>query len=630
MKKLISLMLCVLLLATAIPALAYTDGTYTGVGKGLNGDIKVDVTFAGDQMTDIKVTEHSETAGVCDAAIAQMPERIMTHQSLGVDAIAGATFTSKGILEAVADAVTQAGGDAEALKAVEVVQQAGEAVEMTADIVIVGGGGAGLAAAVTAAEAGASVVLVEKTASYGGNTILSGGYFQAAAEEYLQYAPLSDGQKEEIVRYYSMTPKDAYMTKWQEKVKAQYEAHLAAGKDYLFDSPELHMIQTYDGGDYLGNPELIEMMCYGDVDSMHWLSDHGFNWKDSTVAIVGSIWMRAKASADYASGNGFITILSDTIKNKALNVTTVYECAGEHLISENGRVVGLTGTKADGTPYTFHASKAVILATGGFAANVEMRQKYDEIWGNLSENVPTTNAASITGDGINMALEVGAALVDMGQIQMLPTADPVTGRTNNVIGEGTNMYVNQDGKRFVNESSRRDVLAKAILAQPGAYCYIISTFANSRMDAEFKNNYFLYLDDLLASGAVVKGDTLEELAANIGVPVETFVETCNNFNQYVKDSNDPEFGRVVFPGNAALEMEGPFYACKRAPAVHHTMGGIVVNVNNQVLSDAGNTIDGLYAAGEVTGGFHGSNRLGGNAVAEVITTGRNAATHAVG
>ncbi|MEF9894910.1 MAG: FMN-binding protein, partial [Clostridia bacterium] len=152
MKKLISLMLCVLLLATAIPALAYTDGTYTGVGKGLNGDIKVDVTFAGDQMTDIKVTEHSETAGVCDAAIAQMPERIMTHQSLGVDAIAGATFTSKGILEAVADAVTQAGGDAEALKAVEVVQQAGEAVEMTADIVIVGGGGAGLAAAVTAAE----------------------------------------------------------------------------------------------------------------------------------------------------------------------------------------------------------------------------------------------------------------------------------------------------------------------------------------------------------------------------------------------------------------------------------------------------------------------------------------------
>ena len=215
----------------------------------------------------------------------------------------------------------------------------------------------------------------------------------------------------------------------------------------------------------------------------------------------------------------------------------------------------------------------------------------------------------------------------MGQIQLLPLADPVTGSTSNIIGEGTNMYVNQEGKRFVNESSRRDVLAKAILKQTGSYCYVISTFQNSRMDSDYKNNYHLYLTDLIASGAVVQADTLEELAEKIGCPVDTFVETCTNFNKYVAESNDPECGRVVFPDNAALEMKGPFYACKRAPAVHHTMGGIKVNVKNQALAEDGSVIPGLYAAGEVTGGFHGSNRLGGNAISEVITTGRNAATN---
>ena len=295
-------------------------------------------------------------------------------------------------------------------------------------------------------------------------------------------------------------------------------------------------------------------------------------------------------------------------------MTTVFECRAEHLVKDDaGRVVGVTGVSTvDGTPYTVSANKGVIIASGGFSANVEMRQEYDEIWGNLTEAVPTTNAPTITGDGIVMAKEIGAALIGMGQIQLLPLADPVTGSTSNIIGEGTNMYVNQEGKRFVNESSRRDVLAKAILKQTGSYFYVISTFQNSRMDSDYKNNYNLYL---------------AELAEKIGCPVDTFVETCTNFNKYVAESNDPECGRVVFPDNAALEMEGPFYACKRAPAVHHTMGGIKVNVKNQALAEDGSVIPGLYAAGEVTGGFHGSNRLGGNAISEVITTGRNAATN---
>lgn len=629
MKKLLTWLLCLMMLVSAVPALAYTTGTYTGTGTGMLDKIEVAVTFDADTITGIEVVSCNDTPGVCDAAVEKIPAEIVKYQSLGVDVATSATFTSNGILEAVADAVNQAGGDVDALKAVPVEKVAGEEVKLSADVVVVGGGGAGLAAALTAAEEGASVIILEKGAAYGGNTILSGGYYQAAHPDYLQYASLTDGQKEEIDRYISLEPKDERMASWQAKVKEQYAEHLAAGHEYLFDSPELHMIQTYDGGDYLGDSELIEMMCYGDVDSMNWLSDHGFTWKKKTVAIVGSIWMRCKASDTYASGQGFINVISDAIQNEKLDVTTVFECRAEHLVKDDaGRVVGVTGVSTvDGTPYTVSANKGVIIASGGFSANVEMRQEYDEIWGNLTEAVPTTNAPTITGDGIVMAKEIGAALIGMGQIQLLPLADPVTGSTSNVIGEGTNMYVNQEGKRFVNESSRRDVLAKAILKQTGSYCYVISTFQNSRMDSDYKNNYHLYLTDLIASGAVVQADTLEELAEKIGCPVDTFVETCTNFNKYVAESNDPECGRVVFPDNAALEMEGPFYACKRAPAVHHTMGGIKVNVKNQALAEDGSVIPGLYAAGEVTGGFHGSNRLGGNAISEVITTGRNAATN---
>ena len=171
------------------------------------------------------------------------------------------------------------------------------------------------------------------------------------------------------------------------------------------------------------------------------------------------------------------------------------------------------------------------------------------------------------------------------------------------------------------------MLAKAILKQTGSYCYVISTFQNSRMDSDYKNNYHLYLTDLIASGAVVQADTLEELAEKIGCPVDTFVETCTNFNKYVAESNDPECGRVVFPDNAALEMEGRSYACKRAPAVHHTMGGIKVNVKNQALAEDGSRIPGLYAAGEVTGGFHGKQPSGRQRDFRGITTGRNAATN---
>lgn len=627
MKKLACVLLVLLLMPAIAAALTYTPGIYTGTGQGNNGDIVVDVTFSDNAITNVQILSHSETPGVSDAAIESIPVDIVTYQSLAVDAVTGATNSSNGILEAVAAAVKQAGGDVEALKSNLVSKQAGEAVDMTADVIVVGGGGAGLSAAVTASQSGTSVIIVEKAAAFGGNTIISGGYMQAAAEDYLQYAPMTDAQKDSVEAYLALEPRCENMSRWQALVRKQFDAYLASGVDTLFDSPELHMLHTYVEGDYLGDPELIEMMCYGAVDTFSWMQSLGLEFKPTTMSIVGSIWQRCKVAAEYSSGNGYIATMKNTIENENLPVQTVFNCKAEHLLVDQGRVVGVTGSLPDGTPYTFHANKGVILATGGFSANVEMRQQYDEIWGNLNADVPTTNAATITGDGITMGLEVNAALVDMGQIQMLPLADPETGASNSIVGNGTCPYVNQEGLRFVNESDRRDVISAGILAQTGSYCYVLSTPQNANLTEEGNNIYGIPVQNLIDRGLVFVADTIPELAEKIGVPADVLQQTIEDYNKAVEENSDPLTGRTIFSDNSALEMTGPFYACKRAPAVHHTMGGLKVNSQNQVINTDGEVIRGLYAAGEVTGGFHGANRLGGNAIAECLTTGRNAANN---
>lgn len=631
MKKLTAALLVFLMMVmTGAMALAYTEGTYTATAQGNNGPVTVSVTFSADAITDVTVVEHSETAGLSDRPIAEIPAAIVENQSLAVDTVSGATNSSNAILTAVADCVAQAGGDVEALKAVAVEKAPVEDVEATYDVVVLGGGGAGLTASITAAQNGAKVILVEKAGSLGGNTLIAGQGFNACDPERQANTEMSEALLGQLKSYLDLDPADfGAFAEVLETVKGQINDYIASGSTTLFDSPELHMLHTYMGGKRTGldgtviepDLELARTFATNALDALEWAESIGAQWNDTTSTILGAMWPR---SHGLANGN-VITILTDAAKANGVEIVT--DTRANELIVENGKVVGVKATTSEGANVTLHANSGVVLATGGFSANAPMVVEYNNYWPGLSDTMPSTNAPTITGDGIVMAKEVGAALIGMGQIQLLPLADPVTGSTSNIIGEGTNMYVNQEGKRFVNESSRRDVLAKAILKQTGSYCYVISTFQNSRMDSDYKNNYHLYLTDLIASGAVVQADTLEELAEKIGCPVDTFVETCTNFNKYVAESNDPECGRVVFPDNAALEMEGPFYACKRAPAVHHTMGGIKVNVKNQALAEDGSVIPGLYAAGEVTGGFHGSNRLGGNAISEVITTGRNAATN---
>ena len=455
----------------------------------------------------------------------------------------------------------------------------------------------------------------------------SGGYFNAVYPKNQQVQTMTEGQLQQVEDYCTMEPKDEMMKGWQEKLSQEFEAYKATGATHLFDSIYLHMIQTYADGDYVGNPALIQSMCEKAPETYEWIEGMGFDWKDQSIVIVGSLWPRANMSKTYKSGIGFIEVITQDAEANGLPIEYDLEVAAQSLVVEGGRVTGVEAVGSDGTPYVYTAKQGVVLATGGFGANVDMRVKYNSIWADLGPTVPTTNSPAITGDGIVMAQEVGANLVGMDKIQLL-IADPVTGETSTNVGDTTSMYVNQEGLRFVNETSRRDVLCAATLEQTNGMMYIISSYQNSRLDENFVNTYGIHVDDLVAKKAVYRADTIEELAEQIGMDPAVLRKTVDDYNAAVESGYDELTGRTIFNTTAKIEDQGPYFANPRAPAVHHTMGGVEVDVEARVLSTGGAAIPGLYAAGEVTGGFHGGNRLGGNAVSECITTGRLAGASA--
>ncbi len=609
----------------------FTPGTYTGKAMGRNGDVEVEVSFDEKSILSVEIKKHEETKMLSDAAIERIPKAIVDNQSLGVDVVSYATITSGAIIAAVTDCVKQAGGDVDALRAVAVAPAESKGtVEMTADVIVVGGGSSGMAAAVAAAEAGSSVIVVEKTTALGGNSMLSRGAINAAYRETQKSVPMTPALLAEAERIANLEPHDEYMAKWQNALKDQLAEYKKSKMEYLFDSPELHMIHTYMEGDYFGNPELIEHMCTEILNTIPWLQEHGAVLNEKAAIGQGTLWPRANVvwkyvhgseTVEYKSGQAFIDVFAKSITERNLPVEFVYEVRCDELLMKDGAAVGVAGNNPNGDRVVFHANNGVVLATGGFGANVEMRQKYNTQWPDLGASVPTTNSGAIQGDGMVMAEKAGAQLIDMGLIQLLPVADPTTGESNTRIGDATNVYVNKEGKRFVREDERRDVLSKAILSQTDKYMFLISDKNNSELDEKGINAYGLKEESLLEQGKAVKADTLEELAQKIGVDPKIFIETINKYNAAVDAGKDEEFGRLVFNETARID-EAPFYACKRSPAVHHTMGGVRVDKATHALTADGQVIPGLYAVGEVAGGYHGGNRIGGNAISDCLNSGR--------
>lgn len=588
MKKFLSLLLALTMLLTLCGVASAEAGVFTGAGDseiGGKGAIEVAVTVdENGAVTAIEVTKNGDTAGISDPAVAQIPGLIVEQQTANVDAVAGATKTSDAIMAAVLDAVTKAGLDTVKWSTkVETVVEKAEDVTIETEIVVVGGGGAGLAAAVQANQLGSKVLVLEKMGKVGGNTILAGGALNAVND-----------RSEQAIAYN--------------------------------DSVEWHYTQTLSGGDYQGDPLLVHTLVSNAWDGVQWLMDLGMEFQDETAGlftVTGGLWPRAHKPVE-PLGTGFFKTYMNYIDSHDNVDVMLNTRATEILVDENGKACGVVATGETGNTVTVKASKGVVVATGGFAANVELRSAYNTQWADLGDSIKSTNHAGATGDGIKMLQKLGADFVQMGNIQLLPLGDPVTGSLSGNIEHDveTRIFINKEGNRFVNEGGRRDDMTNSLFAQTDAYMWIVMD-SDTYPTGDERNNFGETANQLVEAGRAVKADTLEELAEKMNVPADTLIAAVTEFNRHAEGGDlagtPDEFGRTLYktPIDTA-----PFYAAARVPTVHHTMGGVRINVNAQVLDENGNVIPGLYAAGEVTGGIHGANRLGGNALTDTVVFGR--------
>jgi fumarate reductase flavoprotein subunit len=623
LSKLTSALLCLAMLLTMCSFAMAEAGTYTGVGDseiGGKGAIEVSVTVdENGVVTDIQVTKNGDTAGIADAAVEAMPGHIMAAQSANVDGVSGATMTSEAIKMAVLDAVTAAGLDT-VKWSTYVATEAAKADDATynTDIVIIGAGGAGMTAALTAAEKGANVIILESQAAVGGNSVRATGGMNAAdtpAQDENEFGE-SAGVEKTLKTARTTYADNVTITKLAEEVEKQWSDYQANPVGY-FDSDELMELDTMIGGKGINNPELVEELADESADGVEWLKKYGINLT-SVGSFGGASVKRIHRPVNaegktIAVGSYMIPLLEKACEENDKISIQLETTATTILTDKNGKAVGVKAVGATGNEVTVNA-KAVILATGGFGANLDM----------VAELVPalkgfmTTNAAGAQGQGIEMAQALGAATVDMDQIQIHPTVqfDTAALITEGLRGDGA-VLINADGKRFIDEVGTRDVVSAAEIAQPGSYSYLVVDQAMLDKSS--------VIAGYVKRGFVFQGNTYEELAEALGVDAATFAETMNTWNTYVEAKNDPDFGRTSFaqPLNTA-----PYYAIKVTAGVHHTMGGLVINTDTEVLKDDGTAIAGLYAAGEVTGGVHGANRLGGNAVADFVVFGRIAGEEA--
>lgn len=605
-------------------------GKYSVKAQGHGSSyMPMEVTLSKDKIEDINVDASGETRGVADEVFNRLPKLIVDNQTLNVDAVSGATISSHGVIDGVAQAINEAGGNSEEWKRRPKPRKstAKKDKKYDTDVVVIGAGGAGLAAVARSIQLGHKVVILEKFPQMGGNTSRAGGPMNAAEPEWQKKFKALAGEKEDIENLAS-TPVENIDPEYREdfqELQKQIKEYVESGADYLFDSKLLHEIQTYVGGkrtDLNGNEihgsyPLVKELVDNALDSVKWLKDLGVKFDDSQVTMpVGALWRRGHKPVE-PMGYAYIHVLGDWIN--AHGATILTETRAKHLLMKDNKVVGIEAEKNDGSKVIVHA-KAVVLASGGFGANMKMVQKYNAYWKHIDDDMPTTNSPAITGDGIGLGEEANADLIGMGFIQLMPVSDPKTGELFTGLQTPPENYimVNKDGKRFVNEFAERDTLAKAAIANGGLF-YLI---ADDKIKATAYNTTQESIDAQVKAGTLYRANTLAELAKQIGMKPELLEETIRKYNSYVDKGKDLEFSKSAF--NLKCEV-APFYATPRKPAIHHTMGGLKIDTKAHVIDKDDKVIKGLYAAGEVAGGIHAGNRLGGNSLADIFTFGRVAA-----
>ena len=624
-KILISLVLaCMMLLsacggsapAATTEAAAPAAASYTGTAQGMGGEVSVTLTIENGVITDCVATGDKETDGIGSVVIAQFPAQVVEGNTINLDAVSGATITSNAFIEAAKAALTAAGLNPDDYMTKVAAAAAGD-VTKEADVVIVGAGGAGMTAAMTASDAGKSVIILESQAMVGGNSVRSTGGMNAAKTVYQDENEFGEGAGvEKMLKSAADNYADnEFITSLAATVAQQWADYQANPVGY-FDSVELMELDTMVGGKGINNPELVKTLVEGTAPAIDWLDENGMSLHNVAAfggASVKRIHRPVNEEGKVVSVGAYLVPLMEKACQDRGVEFILNTTADTILTDANGQAVGVSGTDKDGNTVTVNA-KAVVLATGGFGANLDMVASYKpELKGFM-----TTNAPGIQGQGIAMATAIGAATVDMEQIQIHPTVEANTAAliTEGLRGDGA-ILVNANGERFTDEVSTRDKVSAAEIAQPGSFSWLIVDQAM----ADASN----VIQGYITKGYTKQGATYEELAKEIEVDPATFAATMEKWNGCVEAKTDADFGRTSFanPLNTA-----PYYAIKVSAGVHHTMGGVVINSSTEVLKEDGSVIPGLFAAGEVTGGVHGANRLGGTAVADFVVFGRIAGSSA--
>ena len=596
--------------ASSTSAAGGVSGSFTGTAKGM-GEVSVTLTLTDNVITDCTAKGDEETSGIGSVVIEQFPGEVVEGNTINLDSISGATITSNAFVEAAKAALTEAGLNPDDYMAKADKTANGETVSYDADVVVIGAGGAGMTAAMTAADAGQKVVILESQAMVGGNSARATGGMNAAKTVYQDENEFDQaaGVEKTLATAAEKYADNETITALAKTVSEQWAAYQANPTGY-FDSVELMELDTMVGGKGINNPELVKTLCEGTADAIDWLDENGItlhNVSSFGGASVKRIHRPVNEEGKVVSvGAYMIPLLQENCEKRGIDIvlnTTVDTI----LTDANGTAVGVSGTDKDGNTVVVNA-KSVILATGGFGANLDMVTQYKpELAGFM-----TTNAAGAQGQGIEMATAIGAGTVDMDQIQIHPTVEANTAAliTEGLRGDGA-ILVNANGERFIDEVGTRDVVSAAEIAQPGSYSWLIVDQA--MVDASS------VIQGYIKKGYTKTGATYEELAKELDVDPAAFANTMETWNSYVEAKNDPDFGRTSF---ANPLNNGPYYAIKVTAGVHHTMGGVTINSATEVLKEDGTVIPGLFAAGEVTGGVHGANRLGGTAVADFVVFGR--------
>ncbi len=607
-------------------------GTYSGTGAGRNGDITVAVTLddAG-VITAIEVTDQEETEGIGTLAFDQMVPLMVENNSIAVDAVATATLTSNGLLEAVANALAAAGVNPDDYRT-EISAAQGENLSYDVDVVIVGAGGAGMAAAASASAAGASVLVLEKTAAIGGNTKLGEGTYDCADPELQSTVLMTADNCKEVEEAISVQTDDPDYQALIADVAADYAEWQANDGVNLFDSVNWHALQTYIGGDSIDNIPLIRVYAEKAPETLEWLKDEiGVPFKEDYIFMpIGGKWTRGHqvdlVAATGAEGDNGGRVYIQKLEEYAVAHGAIIEVNApvtSLTVDENGAVVGCEATRADGSKITVTAG-SVIITTGGYGADSDLVLKYSN--GAITTTLHSC-ATSSTGDGLGLVENVGGSLINLDQIQVHPLGDPIDdcGCVSEFVGNWLSateyLFVNKEGERFINEDNTRYAISMAELDQTDGQMWLIVDSSEIADD----DTRDALIESLLADGHSYVADTLEELAAEIGVDADALVASVEKYNEGMLSGVD-EFGKSA-SADSVIE-QGPFYASLRTPTVHYTMGGIEINADAQVLDADGNAIPGLYAAGEVASGIHGNNRLGGNAYPDIMTFGRIAGQNA--